>query len=43
MDQTGPVEFWPLQDPPRLSVGFRNATGTALHLELPAGKLQGGC
>jgi predicted dehydrogenase len=42
MDQTGPVEFWPLQDAPRGSVGFRYATGTEVRLELPAGDLQGG-
>ena len=43
MDQTGPVEFWPLADAPRGSVAFRYANGTVVRLELPAaGDLQGG-
>jgi predicted dehydrogenase len=42
MDQTGPVEFWPLSDAPAGSVAFRYSTGTEVRLELPAGDLQGG-
>jgi len=43
MDQTGPVEFWPLTDAPQGSVAFRYATGTQVRLEMPAaGDLQGG-
>jgi predicted dehydrogenase len=42
MDRTGPVEFWPLEDAPRGSMGFRYATGTEVRLEMPAGDLQGG-
>jgi predicted dehydrogenase len=42
MDQTGPIEFWPLPDAPRGSVAFRYASGTEVRLELPVGNLQGG-
>jgi len=43
MDQTGPIEFWPLADAPRGSVAFRYANGAVVRLELPAvGDLQGG-
>jgi len=35
MDTTGPVEFWPLADGPRDSVGFRYANGMLVRLELP--------
>lgn len=43
MDQTGPVEFWPLPDGPRGGVAWRYASGTVVRLEMPAaGNLQGG-
>jgi predicted dehydrogenase len=42
MDTTGPVEFWPLTEAPEGSVAFRYVNGTAVHLELPQGDLQGG-
>ncbi len=43
MDQTGPVEFWPLPDGPHGAVAWRYASGTVVRLELPAaGNLQGG-
>jgi len=42
MDNTGPVEFWPLTDAPAGSVAFRYANGTEVRLELPQGDLQGG-
>lgn len=37
MDTTGPVEFWPLEDGPAGSLGFRYENGTLVRLELPQG------
>jgi predicted dehydrogenase len=43
MDQTGPVEFWPIPEGPRGAVAWRYATGTVVRMELPpAGNIQGG-
>ena len=44
MDQTGPVEFWPLPDGPgdKGSLAFRYANGVVVRLEMPSGDLQGG-
>lgn len=42
MDATGPVEFWPLTDAPKGSVGFRYSNGVVVRLEMPVGNLQGG-
>ena len=39
---TGPVEFWPLQDGPPGSLAFRYATGVTVRLEMPSGDLNGG-
>jgi predicted dehydrogenase len=44
MDQTGPVEFWPITDgiSPKGSLAYRYANGVTVRLEVPAGDLQGG-
>lgn len=34
MDRTGPVEFWPMEEP-RGAVAFRYANGVEVHLDLP--------
>jgi predicted dehydrogenase len=34
MDRTGPVEFWPMQEPPG-AMAFRYANGVEVHLDLP--------
>jgi len=34
MDHTGPVEFWPMEDP-RGAAAFRYANGVEVHLDLP--------
>ncbi|MEK7404571.1 MAG: Gfo/Idh/MocA family oxidoreductase [Acidobacteriota bacterium] len=42
MDESGPVELWPLADGPRGSLAFRYANGVAVQLVMPAGELNGG-
>ncbi len=42
MDGTGPVEWWPLEDGPKDSIGFRYANGVPVRLELPSGPILGG-
>ncbi len=43
MDETGPVEFWPLlSDGPRNSLAFRYPNGVTARLIMPTGDLQGG-
>jgi predicted dehydrogenase len=44
MDETGPVEFWPITDgiSPKGAVAFRYANGVSVRLEVPTGDLQGG-
>ena len=42
MDGTGPVEWWPLEDGPKDSIGFRYGNGVSVRLELPPGPLMGG-
>lgn len=42
MDETGPVEFWPLSDGPKGSLAFRYANGVTVRLEMPPGQLNGG-
>jgi predicted dehydrogenase len=42
MDETGPVELYPLTDGPRGSLGFRYANGVAVRLVMPQGQLNGG-
>ena len=39
MDGTGPVEFWPLDDP-KDAVAFRYANGVEVHLDLPQAQNQ---
>jgi predicted dehydrogenase len=43
-DDTGPVEFWPVNDgvSPEGALAFRYANGVAVRLEVPTGDLQGG-
>jgi predicted dehydrogenase len=42
MDETGPVEWWPLPDGPPGAVAFRYANGVTVRLEMPQGELGGG-
>jgi predicted dehydrogenase len=42
MDETGPVEFWPLEDSSPGALAFRYANGLLVRLELPPGDVQGG-
>jgi len=42
MDGTGPVEWWPLEDGPKDSIGFRYANGVTVRLTLPPGPVMGG-
>jgi predicted dehydrogenase len=43
MDETGPVEFWPLGGEPAGALGFRYASGVTVRLEMPQpGRLVGG-
>ena len=43
MDETGPVELWPLKDAAPGALGFRYASGVTVRLELPsAGAILGG-
>ncbi|MCW5977257.1 MAG: Gfo/Idh/MocA family oxidoreductase [Bryobacteraceae bacterium] len=43
MDETGPVEFWPLRDGPAGALAFRYANGATVRLEMPEkGRLLGG-
>jgi hypothetical protein len=44
MDETGPVEFWLVNDgiSPNDAVAFRYANGVPVRLEVPRGDLQGG-
>ncbi len=42
MDETGPVEFWPLADGPKGSLGFRYGNGVTVRLVMPMGQLAGG-
>ena len=44
MDETGPVEFWPIADgiSPPGALAFRYANGVSVRLEVPTGDLQGG-
>jgi len=44
MDETGPVEFWPITDgiSPQGALAFRYANGVPVRLEVPTGDLQGG-
>ncbi|HWR51949.1 MAG TPA: Gfo/Idh/MocA family oxidoreductase [Bryobacteraceae bacterium] len=42
MDGTGPIEWWPAEDGPEGSIGFRYANGVTVRLDQPAGRLEGG-
>jgi predicted dehydrogenase len=42
MDETGPVEFWPLADGPKGSLAFRYGNGVTVRLVMPMGQLSGG-
>ncbi len=42
MDETGPVEFRPLEEGPKGSLAFRYANGVTVRLEMPPGDLNGG-
>jgi predicted dehydrogenase len=44
MDETGPVEYWPVTDgiSPKDAVAFRYGNGVAVRLEVPNGDLRGG-
>jgi predicted dehydrogenase len=42
MDETGPVELWPLADGPKGAVAFRYANGVTVRLVMPPGDLMGG-
>ena len=42
MDQTGPVELWPMEGGPAGAVAFRYENGVEVHLDLPQNDLQGG-
>ncbi len=43
MDESGPVELWPLEGGPEGAVAFRYANGVEVHLDLaPGGDLMGG-
>jgi predicted dehydrogenase len=44
MDETGPVEFWLVNDGicPKGALAFRYANGVAVRLDIPTGDLQGG-
>lgn len=42
MDETGPVEFWPLPDGPEGAIAFRYANGVTVRLEMPAGGMLNG-
>jgi predicted dehydrogenase len=42
MDQTGPVELWPLTGGLKTAAAFRYANGVTVRLEMPPGNLQGG-
>jgi predicted dehydrogenase len=42
MDQTGPVELWPLTGGLKTAAAFRYASGVTVRLEMPPGNLQGG-
>ncbi len=42
LDETGPVEFWPLTEGPPGSLGFRYASGVPVRLVMPQGQLNGG-
>jgi predicted dehydrogenase len=42
MDNTGPVEFWPIEGGLKNSTAFRYANGVTVRLEMPPGDLQGG-
>lgn len=42
MDETGPVEWWPLQDYTAGAIAFKYANGVTVRLVMPAGALNGG-
>jgi predicted dehydrogenase len=42
MSETGPIEFFPLEDGPPGSVGFRYANGVTVRLELPMSEVAAG-
>jgi len=43
VDDTGPVELWPIADGPPNAMAFRYASGVTVRLEMPVGgELQGG-
>lgn len=42
MDETGPVELWPLAGTSPNALAFRYANGVTVRLELPAGEINGG-